>query len=39
MSRTVKDLVVGSHLVFEDRGTRDLKGFGDPWQLHAVVNG
>lgn len=37
VSRTVKDLVVGSDLTFEDRGTHALKGIDDPWQLYAVV--
>ena len=37
VSRTVKDLVVGSELTFEDRGTHALKGIDDPWQLFAVT--
>lgn len=37
VSRTVKDLVVGSDLQFEDRGIRTLKGIDDAWQLYAVV--
>jgi class 3 adenylate cyclase len=36
-SRTVKDLVVGSGLVFEERGTHRLKGVPDEWQVFAVV--
>jgi len=36
VSRTVKDLVVGSGLVFSDRGTHTLKGVPDEWQLFAV---
>ena len=36
VSRTVKDLSVGSNLSFEDRGAFDLKGVPDPWQLYAV---
>ncbi len=35
-SRTVKDLVVGSGITFEDRGARRLKGVPDEWQLFAV---
>jgi pimeloyl-ACP methyl ester carboxylesterase len=35
-SRTVRDLVVGSGLAFEDRGPRALKGVPDEWQLFAV---
>jgi class 3 adenylate cyclase len=36
-SRTVKDLVAGSGIGFEDRGTHVLKGVPDEWQLHALV--
>jgi hypothetical protein len=36
VSRTVKDLVVGSGLSFADRGTFELKGVPDAWQLYAV---
>ncbi len=36
-SRTVRDLVVGSGLAFEDRGVRTLKGVPDEWQLFAVT--
>jgi class 3 adenylate cyclase len=37
VSRTVRDLVVGSGIVFEDRGTHALKGVPDEWQLFAVT--
>jgi class 3 adenylate cyclase len=37
LSRTVKDLVAGSDLNFEDRGTHSLKGIPDDWQLYAVL--
>ena len=37
VSRTVKDLVVGSGLAFEDRGQHQLKGVPDEWQVYAVV--
>ncbi len=37
VSSTVKDLVAGSELGFEDRGTADLKGVPGPWHLFAVV--
>jgi class 3 adenylate cyclase len=37
-SRTVKDLVVGSSIRFEDRGEHELKGVSDAWRLHAVVD-
>jgi class 3 adenylate cyclase len=36
VSRTVKDLVAGSGLQFEDRGSHMLKGIPDDWQLYAV---
>jgi class 3 adenylate cyclase len=36
VSRTVKDLVVGSGIAFNDRGTFALKGIPDSWQLFAV---
>jgi class 3 adenylate cyclase len=35
-SRTVRDLVVGSDIHLDDRGTQPLKGIGS-WQLFAVV--
>ena len=38
VSRTVKDLVAGSGIAFEDRGTHTLKGVPDEWQLYAVAN-
>jgi class 3 adenylate cyclase/pimeloyl-ACP methyl ester carboxylesterase len=34
---TVKDLVAGSGISFEDRGERELKGVG-PWRLYSVVS-
>jgi class 3 adenylate cyclase len=37
VSRTVKDLVAGSGLEFENRGTQTLKGVPDQWELYAVV--
>jgi pimeloyl-ACP methyl ester carboxylesterase len=36
VSRTVRDLVAGSGLVFVDRGVHSLKGVPDDWQLYAV---
>jgi class 3 adenylate cyclase len=36
-SRTVRDLVVGSDVVLEDRGTRQLRGVDGRWQLYAVA--
>jgi hypothetical protein len=35
-SRTVVDLVAGSELRFDDRGSHDLKGVPGTWQLRAV---
>jgi class 3 adenylate cyclase len=37
VSSTVKDLVVGSGIVFEDRGSKALKGVPDEWRLFAVA--
>jgi class 3 adenylate cyclase len=37
VSQTVKDLVVGSGLVFEDAGEHELKGVPDRWRLYRVV--
>jgi pimeloyl-ACP methyl ester carboxylesterase len=37
VSSTVKDLVAGSGLEFEERGTQELKGVGE-WRLYAVSN-
>jgi class 3 adenylate cyclase len=38
VSRTVTDLVAGSGLRFEDRGTHALKGIPDEWRLFAVAS-
>ena len=38
VSQTVKDLVVGSGLHFEDRGEHELKGVDGPWRLYRVVS-
>jgi class 3 adenylate cyclase len=38
VSRTVKDLVVGSGIEFTDRGTHKLKGVPDEWQLYAAAS-
>jgi hypothetical protein len=35
--RTVKDLVSGSGLKFEDRGENDLAGVPDAWHLCCVI--
>jgi len=36
-SSTVRDLTVGSGLVFEDAGEHELKGVPDRWRLYRVV--
>jgi class 3 adenylate cyclase len=38
VSSTVKDLVAGSGLVFEDRGEHVLKGVPDNWRLYATAS-
>ena len=38
VSRTVKDLVAGSGISFNDFGSHQLKGVPDPWQLYEVAN-
>ena len=37
VSQTVKDLVAGSGLAFEDAGEHELKGVPDRWHLYRVV--
>jgi class 3 adenylate cyclase len=36
VSQTVKDLVAGSGIVFDDRGATELKGVPGEWRLYAV---
>ncbi len=36
VSSTVKDLVAGSGILFEDKGVRQLEGIPGPWRLFAV---
>jgi len=36
VSQTVKDLVAGSGIEFEDRGAHELKGIAGEWRLYAV---
>jgi len=38
VSTTVKDLVIGSGITFEDRGIHVLKGIPDPWQLYSATS-
>jgi YVTN family beta-propeller protein len=37
VSSTVRDLVAGSRLTFDDRGTRELKGVPGEWHVYAVT--
>ena len=37
VSRTVRDLVIGSELMFTSRGEHELKGIPDPWGLYAAA--
>jgi class 3 adenylate cyclase len=37
VSSTVKDLVAGSGLSFEERGERELKGVPGTWRLFALA--
>jgi class 3 adenylate cyclase len=37
VSQTVKDLVAGSGLAFEDAVEHELKGVPDRWRLYRVV--
>jgi class 3 adenylate cyclase len=39
VSSTVRDLVAGSGIEFEDRGLHELKGLDEPRRLYAVRNG
>jgi pimeloyl-ACP methyl ester carboxylesterase/class 3 adenylate cyclase len=38
VSQTVKDLVAGSGLSFEDAGSHHLKGLPDEWHLYSIVS-
>jgi class 3 adenylate cyclase len=37
VSQTVKDLVAGAGLEFEERGEQELKGVPGAWRLYAVA--
>jgi class 3 adenylate cyclase len=37
VSRTVRDLVIGSELAFTERGEHELKGIPDRWALYAAA--
>ena len=38
VSQTVKDLVAGSGLTFQDAGEQELKGVPDRWRLYRVLS-
>jgi class 3 adenylate cyclase len=38
VSQTVKDLVAGSGIAFEDPGVQELKGVPGEWRMYAVTN-
>lgn len=38
VSRTVRDLVVGSELAFEERGDHTLKGVPGVWEIYQAVD-
>ena len=38
VSSTLRDLVIGSGLEFDDRGSHELKGGPGEWRLSAVVS-
>jgi class 3 adenylate cyclase len=38
VSSTLRDLVIGSGLEFDDRGTHQLKGVPGDWHLFAVAS-
>ena len=37
VTSTVRELVAGSELTFEDAGTKDFKGFSEPWHVFRVT--
>ena len=39
VSGTVRDLVAGSEIAFEERGEHELKGVPGAWRLYAVIDG
>ena len=36
VSQTVRDLVAGSGITFDDRGAHELRGIPGEWRLYAV---
>jgi class 3 adenylate cyclase len=39
VSSTLRDLVAGSGLAFEERGVAELKGVPGEWRLYALTGG
>ena len=37
VSQTVKDLVAGAEIQFNDQGLHTLKGIAEPWRIYEVV--
>jgi hypothetical protein len=37
VSSTVRDLVAGSGIVFEDRGDQSFKGVSQPWRVFSAA--
>jgi len=37
VSQTVKDLVAGSGIEFQERGSHELKGVPGEWRLYSVI--
>ena len=37
VSRTVRDLTIGSEIEFSDRGAHQLKGIEGEWHLYSVI--
>jgi class 3 adenylate cyclase len=38
VSQTVRDLVAGSEIAFDERGVHELKGVPGEWRLYAVLD-
>jgi len=38
VSQTVKDLVAGSGIAFDDRGIQQLRGVSGEWRLYSVAS-
>ncbi len=38
VSSTVRDMLLGSSIDFEDRGNHEFKGFSDSWHLYALAD-